>query len=486
MKVCEACGDSYRDHVEFCFNDGEVLVLAEALGSRRTVELDLDAPPLPSRAHLAEGGAPEATPATSANAGPWPAMSATPVPRANRRSLLRPTAPTYTPPAPTPVPANNVPEPVGELRPPSEVDALRETPALAPVAPRPPPSEVDTAPLPRPQREPPSTPPETPGLRRAAGPVRSVPPTPTPVPRAATLEVEALEEPNDTRGMLMAGVAAAVLGLCFVLGSGLVIFYMGWSGLLPRDPVGAMASHPPSPVIQVPRPLPPPVAPAVEPDGPVEPAPIEPAAVQPDVVPEPVPSAEPAPTEAPPPAPVAPAPEPAPEPPRPPRPAPRGDGVAVVEPPAPSPAPVPPPPAPVAPAKVPVKFQSDPAGAEVWVDGTLVVEATPGAAELQPGPRRYEMRLDGHVPQAGTFEPAAGAEVKATLQPQVAVELRQVMVYGLVGARLSIDGQLQPNALPCKVMLTPGAHTFKVTDSAGVEAEYVREVDPSKGFVILP
>ena len=30
MKVCSLCGDTYREHVDFCFNDGEVLGVLEA------------------------------------------------------------------------------------------------------------------------------------------------------------------------------------------------------------------------------------------------------------------------------------------------------------------------------------------------------------------------------------------------------------------------------------------------------------------------
>lgn len=46
MKVCHLCGDNYKDCVDFCFNDGEVLTLVQEVVPG---EGNLDAPPAPRR-----------------------------------------------------------------------------------------------------------------------------------------------------------------------------------------------------------------------------------------------------------------------------------------------------------------------------------------------------------------------------------------------------------------------------------------------------
>jgi hypothetical protein len=71
MKVCQACGDTYRDHVDFCFNDGEILAIADAelaaAAAAAPPESELDAP-LP---RMVQGGQ-AAGDATAADTLPIP------------------------------------------------------------------------------------------------------------------------------------------------------------------------------------------------------------------------------------------------------------------------------------------------------------------------------------------------------------------------------------------------------------------------------
>jgi hypothetical protein len=73
MKVCPHCGDSYRDHVDFCFGDGEVLILVE-VAAATTSGADLDPPtPRSSTSSRMQGGQ-SAWPAESKST-PTPAPS---------------------------------------------------------------------------------------------------------------------------------------------------------------------------------------------------------------------------------------------------------------------------------------------------------------------------------------------------------------------------------------------------------------------------
>ena len=40
MKVCAACGERYRDRIEFCFRDGDVLIEAPARAPRKPEIVD--------------------------------------------------------------------------------------------------------------------------------------------------------------------------------------------------------------------------------------------------------------------------------------------------------------------------------------------------------------------------------------------------------------------------------------------------------------
>lgn len=94
MKVCQICGDIYKDHVDFCFNDGEILVADAALESSLLAEIELD-PPMPRRVQ----GGQAAVPGGPGVPTGWP--EAVPVPRPQRPGVAAVSARAPS----TPVPA---------------------------------------------------------------------------------------------------------------------------------------------------------------------------------------------------------------------------------------------------------------------------------------------------------------------------------------------------------------------------------------------
>lgn len=138
MKFCKLCGETYRDHVDFCFVDGELL----AERPTRAGEVDpqhLEAPD-PGRLATPDRRRLESLP---------PTRSATPLPR-SRRSLLQraqagqgaAVAPAHTAaeermtPTPVMVPRQDEPRPERLTPAPVPAHAPRQTPAPAPREPR--------------------------------------------------------------------------------------------------------------------------------------------------------------------------------------------------------------------------------------------------------------------------------------------------------------------------------------------------------------
>jgi len=185
MKSCAKCGQTFLDHVEFCFYDGEVLVAADAAVD------GLDAPSPPRRAQ--------------ANQGSFPAKSATPVPRAQRRSLLgrNQQAASYGAPADpagdplddplAEAPTDEVAEP-DELQEPTTTDEILGRSA----SPEPPPdSEEGSTPYVHEADTVPSTPPPA-----SSSPTLSQDPTVPPAPeRTAAQQGQGGQPPADGAGL---------------------------------------------------------------------------------------------------------------------------------------------------------------------------------------------------------------------------------------------------------------------------------------------
>lgn len=163
MKVCPHCGDTYRDHVDFCFGDGEVLVLSEATASTTPSEADLD-PPLPRRIQggqlpWAEPEHAQAQQETPSGAAPPPLTQSdhdpadidsdnpidpgVTVPMERRPVVASPEEPVDTSPAEDPAPSEPVFEPP---QPPPDLGSLSTAKTLNTEANDPEPGPAETKP----------------------------------------------------------------------------------------------------------------------------------------------------------------------------------------------------------------------------------------------------------------------------------------------------------------------------------------------------
>ncbi len=438
MKVCSTCGDTYQDYVDFCFNDGEVLVEAEvgAVGSS----------------------------AEPRRATPAPSMMATPVPRDHRRSPPRPGRPTEPQRGPN-VPAHGhvsssavtVPDDDGEEEAgPSAASLAMTQPIEIAGSPRgasgahagsggsPGKWPASDASHPRPQSG---------QARGAAAP-------------APTFESE-LDEPDNSR-LLLFGIAAALFGVFLLVAAGAVVVgtTTGMFGSGPSDTDVAVAEPP------LPAPLPRDPLPSL-------------------VEPEPIPAPEPV-EAAPQPAPVAPTPAPAPAPVAPVAPAPVV-GEPEIPPPAPEPVPLPRPvvtqlrpapapgPRPVAPvaapapvvaavARQPVSLATDPPGAAVYLGGSKVLAATPGTIELEPGTYTLEARLANHRSSTAAVTVGEGP-VTASFAPLAPVPMVRVTVMWTPAkdypTEVTVDGAKIGCPIPCTTPMTSGDHVLRVVNVDG-------------------
>ena len=109
MKVCNRCGETYKEHIDFCFVDGDVLV-----GQGDAMDV-----PLPA--------------AMRATGGTAPVRSGTPVPKANERSLIQSGAPAaYTAPDASNTPSDEA-EAAETVVPDTKATPDEESDAAAPI-----------------------------------------------------------------------------------------------------------------------------------------------------------------------------------------------------------------------------------------------------------------------------------------------------------------------------------------------------------------
>lgn len=453
MKVCRLCSERYRDHVDFCFQDGEVLVAESAVGAAAPYD-DLDAPPPPKRpAGQADSAPPRPQPAP---AQPRPQSQVPSAPEADpvEAGPARPTArsmgasrvPERDDPPLTAAEQVTIPLPNPGARAPVSTRPVRsaERPT-EPIGSNPPAADERRSNLPSP-----SNPPSA-DARRPAPQVQQ---RRGPQPEAA----EAADtEPQDGRRrlpVLLLGLGVlAVVGL--VVGG--VAMFGGAAAIIGAggEPEGAsMATAAPEPAV---------VAPLPEPDPVPEPAAVEPVPVEPVVEPAPV---VPAPIA------VAPVPAPAPAP------------TPVV---APAPAPVVAP-APATPASGIVSFTSVPPGAELRVDDRSVGR-TPAKIDLPAGPHRVTVALQGFQTWSGSVDvkgakqevpvvklvPAGPAPAPAAADAIPARKGRVYLAYAEPGAKVWVDGEFK-GTLPLMLEMAGGAHEFKIESAGGAVTTVTRTV----------
>lgn len=127
------------------------------------------------------------------------------------------------------------------------------------------------------------------------------------------------------------------------------------------------------------------------------------------------------------------------------------------------------------PQPVPFKMTSDPAGAEVWVDGRKV-GVTPYSGTLPPGSRRVELRQAGYDPVVSTVVVAAGKAVTQT-QKLAFSPVRVEIDSQPRGADVRIDGK-SVGRTHWKGSLMPGVHSLEVVENGYVSS--------TQRFVLAP
>ncbi len=464
MKTCSVCGQTYSDRIDFCFSDGAVLTEVTALDSVEPGSA-IDAP-MPR----AMGGLLDAR---------------TPVPRSRRRSLIGSSAPIPgipnlhlaaedAPPLPedmdlpTPLahsssheggadfmPRPLAPLPVPESSLPEPKDTPPQVPLVCPPASEPPPEAPPLA-------DPPAPTPEV-VAPRAEPPASEVPELPpSQPPQEAALAPE--PQPESDRGgipMLWIGVIVGTILIVFI--GILAVLALGGVGVFAVSSTGGRdaqqkveTTSPPPPIEQVETPRPAPdEAPEEEPEvvdtddealvesedteSPDEPADPEPIEASEILEPEPqVSTAQPIPTE---------------------------PAVAAVDAPEPG-SPWGAPEEGAADAQL-VSIRSNPAGAEVVIDGTKR-GTTPLEITLDHGTYSVQIGLSGYKATTETLRVLDGVgSLDVTLTTDGESGPVMVVFPGRDGYTLEIDGEPR-GTLPARATLSAGSHDFTVRGEAGV------------------
>lgn len=98
-------------------------------------------------------------------------------------------------------------------------------------------------------------------------------------------------------------------------------------------------------------------------------------------------------------------------------------------------------PADAAPARAALTIESEPPGAQVWVDGALAASPAPVTLELEAGAHAVELRLDGHRPwrdEAVELAPGERLRLPVTLAPERATLIVRSRPEG---ATVTLDGE---------------------------------------------
>jgi hypothetical protein len=498
MKTCPACSETYSERIDFCFNDGEVLVLLPSAMDAPMPRL-MTAPPVrglpreaprrtpppeprqeqgaqgraepprvepPSAAEVAAVAAAAAAAGVAAVAGSTASESAPPqgerIPTESpsQGSQDKPEvsrAEGADPPAAAAEPAAVVADvPQAGTTSPAASPPMTAAPPVAPTPAPPPtaqPSPTQVAAPPASQIAPvngPSRPPPK------AEPVASPPPAKEPAAARPVPARHPKEKEQSSATMWFVGAAAALLGVA-------VLVWTASSGNKPaelREPAPAprvvpaetklTPPTPPGPIAPGPSVAPPPpTAPVVAPplgEPPPEPELPNPAVVAATKAPSKV--EPPKPTEPPPP--VTPAPEPAPPPTGSPWDAPAAASIGLA------------------------LISSDPTGAAVRIDGKTK-GYTPLEISLPYGTYSIELDLEGFVPVRRKIDVQSPAP-KFPHPMQREVRSGRVLVFfeGRDGAALEVDGEIR-GTLPANITLSEGMHTFVVRGDWG-ELKLRREV----------
>jgi hypothetical protein len=124
-----------------------------------------------------------------------------------------------------------------------------------------------------------------------------------------------------------------------------------------------------------------------------------------------------------------------------------------------------------------VSIASDPAGAEVWLDGEGTGQHTPAEIEIAAGKHGIELKLKGHVDWTHELDIAPGREV--VLEPSLKPLPATVVVRTEpAGAQVEVDGN-DRGAAPVTVEgLAPGKHAISARMPGRVDAEQELLAEP--------
>nr|HEX4314293.1 protein kinase [Kofleriaceae bacterium] len=120
-----------------------------------------------------------------------------------------------------------------------------------------------------------------------------------------------------------------------------------------------------------------------------------------------------------------------------------------------------------------VKFVTEPAGAEIAIEGKLVHTGTPWATDLAVGPHAVEIRQAGFKAWLTSIdvEPNRDQLVRVALEPlgtAVAADATLTITTAPPGLEVAIDNHPMPERTPIKTTLAPGNHVL-VLKRGGVE-----------------
>lgn len=126
-----------------------------------------------------------------------------------------------------------------------------------------------------------------------------------------------------------------------------------------------------------------------------------------------------------------------------------------------------------------LSLDSQPAGADIYVDGETLLGKTPlERAPLPTGPHTYELRLDNYYPVAETLE------VKEDFQYNFVHRLKPIeatlSVFSLpTGSTIWLNNQVQLSKTPAQFKLAPGSYLVTVHTKGFVQEETRVDLKPN-------
>lgn len=113
------------------------------------------------------------------------------------------------------------------------------------------------------------------------------------------------------------------------------------------------------------------------------------------------------------------------------------------------------------------RLRTFPAGAKVWVDGELKVDATPATLLLPAGTYRLKIQLEGAEPLEKTIEIEAGEAEDVTLTIPRPPDATITVLSDVVGATVRVNGYVRGRTPLQKAITLPGPLDITVVTPEG-------------------